>query len=88
MMRPRFHVPALSSRPPLYTQIGVAHLDSKSRNLLVSYADHRQHLVIVDISVSVFVDPPDTQVEGFVGAPHCGWRQRLEPSMALLRWIG
>src|SRR5260221_12562210 len=49
---------------------GVAHLDLKpNNNLLVSCTADRPRLVMIDFDVSVFVDSPDTQIEGFVGTP-------------------
>ena len=50
---------------------GVAHLDLKPPNVLVSFTNNRPRLVVIDFGVSVFVDSPDTQIEGFVGTP--GW---------------
>jgi serine/threonine protein kinase len=47
----------------------VAHLDLKPRNLLVSHTGDRPRLVMIDFDVSVSVDSPDTQIEGFVGTP-------------------
>ena len=46
---------------------GVAHLDFKPDNLLVSCTAGRLRLVMIDFDVSVFVDSPDNQIEGFVG---------------------
>ena len=50
---------------------GVAHLDLKPNNVLVSFTNNRPRLVVIDFGVSVFVDSPDTQIEGFVGTPGC-----------------
>jgi serine/threonine protein kinase len=47
----------------------VAHLDLKPRNLLVSRTGAGPRLVMIDFDVSVSVDSPDTQIEGFVGTP-------------------
>jgi len=47
----------------------VAHLDLKPNNILVSCTDNRPRLVVIDFGVSIFVDSPDTQIEGFVGTP-------------------
>ena len=47
----------------------VAHLDLKPRNLLVSRTSDGPRLVMIDFDVSVFVDSPDSQIEGFVGTP-------------------
>jgi serine/threonine protein kinase len=69
----------------------VAHLDLKPRNLLVSGTGDRPRLVMIDFDVSVFVDSPDTQIEGFVGTPpwvapevgtEHGPRQRYSPIRA------
>ena len=48
---------------------GVAHLDLKPNNLLVSCTADRPRLVMIDFDVSVFVDSPDTQIKGFFGTP-------------------
>ena len=48
---------------------GVAHLDLKPNNVLISFTNNRPRLVVIDFGVSVFVDSPDTQIEGFVGTP-------------------
>ena len=60
---------------------GVAHLDLKPDNILVSCTGDQPRLVMIDFDVSVFVDSPDTQIEGFVdtapwvapeiGTEHC-----------------
>src|SRR6266851_2836655 len=47
----------------------VAHLDLKPNNVLISFTNNRPRLVVIDFGVSVFVDSPDTQIEGFVGTP-------------------
>ncbi|TDL27686.1 kinase-like protein [Rickenella mellea] len=49
---------------------GVAHLDLKPSNILVSHAHGLPYLVVIDFSVSVFASSPDFQIEGFVGTPH------------------
>ena len=48
---------------------GVAHLDLKPDNILVSCMADQPRLLMIDFDVSVFVDSPDTQIEGFVGTP-------------------
>jgi serine/threonine protein kinase len=50
---------------------GVAHLDLKPNNVLVSCTDDRPRLVVIDFGISIFVDSPETKIEGFVGTR--GW---------------
>ena len=50
---------------------GVAHLDLKPNNVLVSSTDDGPRLVVIDFGVSVFVNSPEDEIEGFVGTP--GW---------------
>jgi len=59
----------LTSAVAFIHENGVAHLDLKPSNLLVSCAADRPRLIMIDFDVSVFVDSPDTQIEGFVGTP-------------------
>src|SRR6266850_5855997 len=47
---------------PLYTQIGW--------HLLVLPTGDQPHLIMIDFDISVPVDYPDTQIEGFVGTEH------------------
>jgi serine/threonine protein kinase len=45
---------------------GIAHLDLKPNNVLVSCTADRPRLVMIDFDVSVFVNSPDAQIEAFV----------------------
>jgi len=59
----------LTSAVAFIHENGVAHLDLKPNNLLVSGTADRPRLIMIDFDVSVFVNSPDTQIEGFVGTP-------------------
>ena len=70
---------------------GVAHLDLKPNNIVVSCTDNCPRLVVIDFGVSVFVKSPEDEIEGFVGtrewvAPEVGTKhgphQRYSPIRA------
>jgi len=72
---------------------GVAHLDLKPNNVLISFTNNRLCLVVINFGFSIFVDLPDTQIKGFVGtlgwvAPEVGTKhgppQRYSPIRAYL----
>jgi Protein kinase domain len=49
----------------------VVHLNLKLPNILISFTNNCPCLVMINFSVSIFIDSPDTQIKGFVGT--LGW---------------